>query len=70
MVAIPVAGLIGSPISGAILGMDGVLGLGGWQWIFMLEALPTILLGIVGLRLADRPAGRRHLAGAASSRPG
>src|SRR6202171_4253900 len=35
MVAIPVAGLIGSPISGAILYMDGILGLGGWQWIFI-----------------------------------
>src|ERR1700741_4263200 len=33
MVAIPVAGLVGSPISGGILYMDGVLGLGGWQWI-------------------------------------
>jgi MFS transporter, ACS family, tartrate transporter len=56
MVAIPVAGLIGSPISGAILGMDGVLGLGGWQWIFVLEAVPTILLGIVTfIWLTDRP---------------
>ncbi|MBS0641066.1 MAG: MFS transporter, partial [Proteobacteria bacterium] len=56
MVAIPVAGLIGSPISGAILGMDGVLGLGGWQWIFILEALPTILLGIAAFAwLTDRP---------------
>src|SRR5689334_21170285 len=44
MVAIPVAGLIGSPVSGAILGMDGILGLGGWQWIFILEALPTLVL--------------------------
>ena len=56
MVAIPVAGLIGSPISGAILGMDGVLGLGGWQWIFILEALPTLLLGIASFYwLTDRP---------------
>src|SRR5579862_3752682 len=46
MVAIPVAGMIGSPISGGILYMDGVLGLGGWQWIFLLEAAPAILLGI------------------------
>src|ERR1700751_1978881 len=38
MVAIPVAGLIGSPISGAILYLDGALGLGGWQWIFLREA--------------------------------
>src|SRR3954469_3436811 len=56
MVAIPIAGLIGSPISGAILGMDGILGLGGWQWIFILEAAPTILLGIVCYAwLTDRP---------------
>ena len=59
MVAIPVAGLIGSPISGAILGMDGMLGLGGWQWIFILEAVPAIVLGIVAFVGADRPAGRR-----------
>jgi ACS family tartrate transporter-like MFS transporter len=56
MVAIPVAGLIGSPISGAILGMDGVLGLGGWQWIFILEAIPTVLLGIGAfVWLTDKP---------------
>jgi MFS transporter, ACS family, tartrate transporter len=56
MVAIPVAGLIGSPISGAILGMDGILGLGGWQWIFILEALPTIVLGVIAFScLTDRP---------------
>jgi MFS family permease len=56
MVAIPVAGLIGSPVSGAILGMDGVLGLGGWQWIFILEAVPTLLLGIASFYwLTDRP---------------
>lgn len=56
MVAIPVAGLIGSPISGAILGMDGIWGLGGWQWIFLLEAAPTLLLGIASFYwLTDRP---------------
>ena len=56
MVAIPVAGLIGSPISGAILGMDGIWGLGGWQWIFILEAAPTLLLGIASFYwLTDRP---------------
>ena len=56
MVAIPVAGLIGSPISGAILGMDGVWGLGGWQWIFILEAIPTLLLGVASFYwLTDRP---------------
>jgi MFS transporter, ACS family, tartrate transporter len=56
MVAIPVAGLIGSPVSGAILGMDGILGLGGWQWIFILEALPTLILGVLAyVWLTDKP---------------
>jgi MFS family permease len=56
MVAIPVAGLIGSPISGAILYMDGMLGLGGWQWVFILEALPAVLLGLAAyVWLTDRP---------------
>src|SRR5450432_3344013 len=56
MVAIPVAGMIGSPVSGAILGMDGILGLGGWQWIFILEAIPALLLGVYAfVGLTDRP---------------
>jgi MFS family permease len=56
MVAIPVAGLLGSPISGAILGMDGVLGLGGWQWVFIIEAAPAVLLGFLSIVwLTDRP---------------
>ena len=63
MVAIPVAGLIGSPISGAILGMDGVLGLGGWQWIFLLEAAPTLLLGVATFWcLTDKPVHAKWLA--------
>jgi MFS family permease len=56
MVAIPVAGLTGSPISGAVLGMDGLLGLGGWQWVFIIEAIPAILLGFLSIFwLTDRP---------------
>src|SRR5246127_2927858 len=56
MVALPVAGLIGSPISGAILYLDGALGLGGWQWIFILEAVPALLLGFAAfIWLTDRP---------------
>ena len=56
MVAIPVAGLIGSPISGAILYMDGALGLAGWQWIFLIEAAPAVLLGVAAfVWLTDRP---------------
>ena len=43
------AGVIGSPISGALLGLDGLLGFHGWQWLFFLEALPAIILGLVVL---------------------
>ena len=56
MVAIPEAGLVGSPVSGAILYMDGMLGLGGWQWIFIIEAAPAVLLGFAAFFwLTDRP---------------
>lgn len=57
LVAIPLSGLIGSPISGLILeGMNGVAGLRGWQWMFLIEALPALLLGFACLRvLADIP---------------
>jgi ACS family tartrate transporter-like MFS transporter len=57
MVAIPISSLLGSPVSGAILGMSGVMGLRGWQWLFILEALPSVLLGLAVLVwLPDRPA--------------
>jgi MFS transporter, ACS family, tartrate transporter len=57
MVALPMAGLVGSPISGAILNMDGIWGLGGWQWIFIIEAIPTMVLGCFAVVcLTDKPA--------------
>jgi len=56
MAAIPVTGLIGGPLSGALLGLDGYWGLKGWQWLFLLEGLPAIILGIVtAFYLTDRP---------------
>jgi ACS family tartrate transporter-like MFS transporter len=56
LVAIPLSAVIGSPISGLLLEMNGVLGLSGWQWLFIVEGLPAVLLGLVVLRvLADRP---------------
>jgi MFS transporter, ACS family, tartrate transporter len=56
MVAIPVSGIVGGPISGALLGLNGWLGLAGWQWLFLLEGLPAVLLGFVVLALlTDRP---------------
>lgn len=53
--SIPLSTVIGAPISGLILGLDGVLGLRGWQWLFVLESLPTIALAFVLLRvITDR----------------
>lgn len=47
-IALASSGLIGGPVSGFILsGMDGVWGHAGWQWLFVIEAIPTVLLGIV-----------------------
>jgi ACS family tartrate transporter-like MFS transporter len=56
MTATAVAGLIGSPISGALLTLHGWLGVKGWQWLFLLEGLPAVALGIiVWFTLPDRP---------------
>src|SRR5437879_8165930 len=56
-IAQPVANAVASIASAAILEMDGMLGLKGWQWIFIIEALPAVLLGFVVLRaMTDRPA--------------
>ena len=55
-VSIPVATFIGSPLSVSLLELDGVLGLKGWQWMFIMEGIPTALLGIACLFfLTDRP---------------
>jgi MFS transporter, ACS family, tartrate transporter len=57
MAAAPVAGLIGSPVSGALMQLNGLLGLRGWQWLFLLEGLPALVLGLITFRfLTDRPA--------------
>jgi ACS family tartrate transporter-like MFS transporter len=57
MTAIPLSGLVGGPLSGWLLGWNGVAGLAGWQWLFLLEGLPSVLLGGAALRyLTDRPA--------------
>jgi MFS family permease len=56
-VSVPLSTVIGSPISGLLLGLDGLFGLQGWKWLFILEGLPPILLSFVLLRmLTDAPA--------------
>jgi ACS family tartrate transporter-like MFS transporter len=63
MTAVPVTGLIGGPLSGALLGLDGIYGLKGWQWLFLLEGLPAMVLGIsVIFYLNNRPETTRWLA--------
>jgi ACS family tartrate transporter-like MFS transporter len=55
MTAIPIASFIAAPLSGYLLQLDG-LGLRNWQWMFVLEGLPSVALGVVVLRfLTDRP---------------
>ena len=56
------AGVVGSPLSGAILGLHGIGGLAGWQWLFLLEAIPAVLMGgVVLVLLPNRPSDARWL---------
>ena len=55
MTANPIAGIVGSPVSGALLGLSGK-GLSGWQWMFLMEGVPAMLLGAtVFWALSDSP---------------
>jgi ACS family tartrate transporter-like MFS transporter len=57
MAAAPVAGVIGSPVSGALMQLNGLLGLRGWQWLFLFEGIPALVLGFITFGfLTDRPA--------------
>lgn len=56
MIAMPVTAALGSALSGYILALDGTLGLKGWQWLFMLEGLPSAILGLIVFSyLDDKP---------------
>jgi D-galactonate transporter len=56
MFAIPFSSALGSPISGYLLNMDGILGLHGWQWMFIIEAIPALAMTLgVLFYLTDRP---------------
>ncbi|HXZ15569.1 MAG TPA: MFS transporter, partial [Roseiarcus sp.] len=62
MAAIPLSSALGSPVSAALLGLDGAWGLRGWQWLFIVEALPSIILAFVTFfYLTDRPVDAKWL---------
>ncbi len=64
MAAAPLSQAVGSPISGALMEMPRSLGLANWQWLFILEGLPAVLLGFLALKvLTDRPEQAAWLAG-------
>jgi sugar phosphate permease len=56
MIAIPSAQIVGGPLGGVLLGLEGVGSLTGWQWLFLIEGLPAVFLGLAVFRfLTDRP---------------
>lgn len=57
MMAAPIAMIVGAPVSQALLKLDGRLGLEGWQWLFVVEGFPAVVLGVMALWVfTDRPA--------------
>ncbi len=57
LLAIPLSSVLGSPISGALLGMNGWFGLRGWQWMYIIEGVPCVAAGLLILgRLTETPA--------------
>jgi MFS transporter, ACS family, tartrate transporter len=65
LLAIPASSVIAGPLSGVLLGMNGFLGIAGWQWIFLLQGVPAVALGFAALRiLVDHPRDARWLSAA------
>jgi ACS family tartrate transporter-like MFS transporter len=64
MIAVPLSMVIGGPVGGLLLGMSGRLGLAGWQWLFLVEGVPSILLGFAVLGyMSERPEDAAWLTG-------
>ena len=63
MAAVPISTALGSPLSGALLGLDGMGGLHGWQWMFIIEAAPAVLLAPLVLWVLTRPSRGSPVAG-------
>ena len=56
LLGIPLSSVVGGPVCGLLLQMDGILGLAGWQWLFLIVSLPCVVIGIFVLRLlSDSP---------------
>jgi MFS transporter, ACS family, tartrate transporter len=56
MTATQIAGVVGGPLSGALLAMNGVCHLAGWQWLFLAEGIPAVVLGVAAaIYLPDAP---------------
>jgi len=63
MAAIPISNILGSLVSGVLLDLDGWMGLAGWQWLFILEAVPAVVLGVVfWIYMTDWPSDAHWLA--------
>ncbi len=61
--SLPISNLVGAPLAASLLEFDGVLGLRGWQWVFVIESLAPIVFGVIFLKImADGPAKARWLA--------
>jgi ACS family tartrate transporter-like MFS transporter len=56
MMAAPIAMILGAPLSEALLTLDGVFGMAGWQWLFLVEGSPAVVLGVLALKVfTNRP---------------
>lgn len=65
LLAIPASSLIGGPLAGVLLSMDGLLGIAGWQWMFVLEGAPAVVLGFITYNvLVDHPTDAKWLTSA------
>ena len=63
MIGIPLSSMLGGPLGGMLLGLNGTLGLAGWQWLFLVEGLPAVVLGVFVWRtLLERPTDATWLA--------
>ncbi|HEU4668363.1 MAG TPA: MFS transporter, partial [Arthrobacter sp.] len=63
ILAQPISNALGAPVSGLLLQMDGIMGLHGWQWLYIIEGIPAILLGLLTpFLMTDRPSHAHFLA--------